>query len=117
MLTTEEHADLQLRLEMVIGEYAAASQRGEAVAKVTPILPREAPQRPGAAGGCPVFSAWRDGRRERGRDAGLRERTEDRRSDRAAQSRQDGRLARPQRLGQVDRMATPAWRRCEGVPR
>lgn len=42
-LTADEHADLTLRLEQLIGEYAAASQRSEAVEKLHVVLERVAP--------------------------------------------------------------------------
>jgi hypothetical protein len=41
-LTLSERDDLRTRLEVVIGEYAAASQRSEAVAKVHGVLDRVA---------------------------------------------------------------------------
>lgn len=43
MLTEQEHGDLSIRLAQLIGEYAAASQRNEAVAKLHAVLARVAP--------------------------------------------------------------------------
>lgn len=39
-MTSDEHQDLTIRLEALIGEYAAASQRPEATAKLHDVLAR-----------------------------------------------------------------------------
>jgi DNA-binding FadR family transcriptional regulator len=43
VLTKEQHDDLRIRLEMLMGEYAAASQRPDAIEKLHAVLARVAP--------------------------------------------------------------------------
>lgn len=53
-LTQVEHDDLSARLEQLIGEYAAASQRTEAVGRLHGVLAKVAPEAEAPAAPEPV---------------------------------------------------------------